>query len=259
MLMRRLAGLTILSVILGACGEATSNEVHESSGGSGSGSVVAAGGASHGGASASSGGSSPTSGGSSPTSGGANGAGGAPIIVVHQGGADGSGGSAQVFPPFECRNAAPILEGGGYVQCGTGEYQRREVGVCTSKLPRPERNESRIDTECWVDAECTARAHGFCAWGSCRYGCVTDDECEAGRICFCGDPVGYCVPAACRSNADCSGGYPCYSLTPSQGFACQSPDGNCASSGHCPAGWPCGAGKPAGGPRGGPGCVPPPG
>jgi hypothetical protein len=39
----------------------------------------------------------------------------------------------------------------------------------------------------------------------CEYGCVNDDECGAGQVCFCDNPVGRCVSASCATDADCPG------------------------------------------------------
>jgi hypothetical protein len=131
-------------------------------------------------------------------------------------------------PPSECRVPAAIPEGGGYVQCGDGSYRRETVAACASKLPRAERVEYQFASECWYDAECTAQAHGQCNYGTCFYGCTTDDECGPGAMCYCGDPVGRCVASHCRSNADCPADYPCSTVNPRRdGFSCQSPLDEC--------------------------------
>jgi hypothetical protein len=75
---------------------------------------------------------------------------------------------------------------------------------------------------------------------SCVYGCVRDDECGEGQICFCDDPVGRCVSAACAVDADCPGslcvgvseGSPCggpawYT------FACASANDECLTDTQC--------------------------
>jgi hypothetical protein len=177
-----------------------------------------------------------TSGGASVT------AGGAPSATFGGGSSISTGGISiggqpptpdpPMLPPLECRIPQPNPMGGGFVQCGTGEFERVAVEDCKSLLPRPERTPSRLADECWYDADCALQPHGYCAYGSCMYGCVSDSECGDG-ICYCGDPVGKCVAALCHSNADCSGGYPCYSANPSGGFACQRADGHCTNDGQC--------------------------
>lgn len=137
-----------------------------------------------------------------------------------------------MIPPLDCRNPQANPMGGGFVQCVTGEHERVAVEDCKSLVPRAERLASRLADECWSDSECNLHPHGYCAAGNCMYGCVSDSECGGG-VCYCGELIGRCVPALCHSNADCSGGYPCYSRSPSGGFACQREDGQCSISGEC--------------------------
>ena len=73
---------------------------------------------------------------------------------------------------------------------------------------------------------------------SCLYGCVKDSECGADQICVCGEPVGHCVAAACRSDAECATGFLCKSYDSSNGcgierFACQTLDDVCGSNEDC--------------------------
>jgi hypothetical protein len=102
---------------------------------------------------------------------------------------------------------------------------------------------------CATDADCTELPHGFCQVGysdgfpycECSYGCTTDAECGAGKICLCGGAIGKCVPATCTSDADCASGlcasYNDYSIDYNCGmtrFACQSLADECASHLDCP-------------------------
>jgi hypothetical protein len=99
-------------------------------------------------------------------------------------------------------------------------------------------NYSPLYDECEFDAECSALPHGHCAPREggqvriCVPGCVTDQDCDPGRICACDDPVGRCVPATCTSRADCTPGFECASYTTgpgcfATGFACQTPADGC--------------------------------
>jgi hypothetical protein len=78
---------------------------------------------------------------------------------------------------------------------------------------------------------------------SCFYGCVTDEECGAGKACVCGDPVGQCMRALCKSDGDC-GELSCMSYThpgdcgPSL-LACHTPQDRCQTDRDCPGFMKC--------------------
>jgi hypothetical protein len=108
-------------------------------------------------------------------------------------------------------------------------------------------------TACASDAECAARPHGFCApfsaglppqtFLTCQSGCVTDADCSGSQICLCGSPVGTCVEATCRTDADCGEGR-CASSTVPGGcsfdtvrFDCQTPDDECVTDADCSSGF----------------------
>ncbi|MGK3961732.1 ferritin-like domain-containing protein [Sorangium sp. So ce118] len=169
--------------------------------------------------------------------------------------ADGSGGSTGSAPPdgfpYECKDPERIVVAGrdtGYVRCAGGWTHRAEVVDCPSALPREKAcsEPSGAAGGCTTDADCTEHPHGYCnaATGGemlpgcfCHYGCTTDADCGAGQICLCGDPVGECVLAQCTSDDDC-GRLLCssYVLNPGcggTGFACQTPEDECASDADC--------------------------
>jgi hypothetical protein len=92
------------------------------------------------------------------------------------------------------------------------------------------------------------RPHGYCisqdgpggGAAFCSYGCVRDDECGAGQVCFCDDPVGRCVQAFCATDAECPGSLcvgnleeaPC-GPPASISFACASDDDECRGNAQC--------------------------
>ena len=136
----------------------------------------------------------------------------------------------------------------GYVQCEGAWSHRPEVAECPDMLPTAGSCAADPDgnADCVVDADCKAAPHGHCGSDPlggcvCSYGCVRDDECEAGEICVCGEVIGSCAPASCTADADCEGGL-CASYDEEcgpSGFACQSRDDDCASSDDCPSGQSC--------------------
>jgi len=95
-----------------------------------------------------------------------------------------------------------------------------------------------VADECTRDGDCTSKLHGFCSYGSCKYGCVVDDECGSDAACFCGPAIGVCIPAGCHSNADCPPDFPCTAFQ-APGFAtpdaltCQSAADDCVTDAQC--------------------------
>ena len=111
---------------------------------------------------------------------------------------------------------------------------------------------SQTEPEC-VPAECTHLPNGRCAaesclssWCLCVYGCVDDSDCKADEACLRPDPgllgVGIpypqCVPATCRTGADCRSGE-CgvsamdNSVTRQLRLACRTPADGCRVSKDC--------------------------
>jgi hypothetical protein len=80
----------------------------------------------------------------------------------------------------------------------------------------------------------------------CFAGCVTDDDCDAGEACICRSPDlddwSRCVPATCRTDADCDG-RPCAVdfdvCNRPAGLHCESALDDCAARADCPHGDPC--------------------
>lgn len=152
-----------------------------------------------------------------------------------------TGGSAGAPAPtrstLACANPTPRAQGGGYLACADGSLRRPSAGTCESSLPRAAPDLPLALGECTSDSDCTSAAHGFCAYGGCKYGCVSDDECASAEACFCGAAIGVCVPAQCRSDADCAAGFPCSGYV-RPGFAvsdlaCQTPEDECLTDPQC--------------------------
>jgi hypothetical protein len=223
------------------------------------------------------GGSGPTTGGAHPggTGGDRGGSGsGGPIGGAGGTGAGGSGssytggygggdGGATNVPPV-CRNPQPRMVGGqptGFVDCEGGSSFRVEKRDCPSLVPRADATCTELvvvpdggySGNCKTDADCTASPNGYCRLPggnalptcSCSYGCVRDEDCGAGELCFCGNPVGYCAPATnCTTSGDCGAGFSCmtYITNPGCGgtaFACQTAADNCVNDTDCVAGSQC--------------------
>lgn len=164
-----------------------------------------------------------------------------------------SGGGAGATGP-DCANPTPLVASSGYVKCAGGRKHRESVLACPSSLPRAGYTcENVIDggpQTCATDGDCTAQPNGYCQLFpgqptcGCNYGCTTDADCGAGKICQCGDPVGTCVSATCTSDADCGAGQLCADYDASQGcqtttYACTTPADACFEDADCGAGMLC--------------------
>ncbi len=142
---------------------------------------------------------------------------------------------------------------GNWERCTNGMLHRRELGSCTSALPRAEYSaleflgyppgvDSGVQFACLQDQDCTAAPHGHCEVGQggpyCAYGCLTDAECSDSQVCSCGPYIGECIAADCSVDADCGGSSLCgsYESEPSCGgnrFGCQTPQDQCAGNADC--------------------------
>src|SRR5690606_12347070 len=116
--------------------------------------------------------------------------------------------------------------------------------TCESELPR-EMNAGQAERgegQCNSDAECTDESHGYCANVAeqpappdykCKYGCVSDADCESDQVCRCGSPVGTCVASDCSENADCGSSSLCAeaytkaSCSGSYSYRCLQEDDEC--------------------------------
>ena len=158
-------------------------------------------------------------------------------------------------PPEEmaCGESTPMLiedQPTGFSVCkNSGLRHRPEAKECPSYLPRSKREVlkyiyygrvSASSYQCTSDEECSVHPHGYCRYleppvGSyCAYGCRSDSDCPVNKLCLCGKPIGECIPARCRSDGECQGNALCgeYFLDSETcfdtGFACQTPEDECA-------------------------------
>ena len=214
-------GATQLVACGGTAVTASPAEAGRGSAGSGSAGAASAGGTSAGGASA-----------------GGAGQGGAPTA----GAAGSAGAGANKFP---CMNPKDL--GNGLIQC-EGFSHRPAAVTCVSKVPRPEpvMNPSMLG-ECKADADCTSKPYGWCSSGVqveaayCSYGCVKDSDCASDQLCECAEPVGRCVRADCKTDAECEPGFLCKAYDSSGGcgitnYTCQTPADTCGSDLSCGGG-----------------------
>ena len=151
---------------------------------------------------------------------------------------DGGGGTAVIRAARPCESPSPRPRGGGYSMCADGSLRRPSAAACESGLPRSMPDLPLVSGDCTNDSDCTSQPHGFCSYGACKYGCVVDDECGSDSACFCGPVIGVCIPAGCRSNADCPSDFPCTAFQ-APGFAtpdslsCQAAADECVTDADC--------------------------
>ena len=124
---------------------------------------------------------------------------------------------------LECVDATPLAQRSGapsgFEVCDDGAVHRVMPVECTLPMTPGSCTDNSNGGECSVDSECIAAPLGTCEQdpspfeqGECKcvYGCRSDADCEAGRICRCAGPfLGLfteCVRADCASDADCDGG-----------------------------------------------------
>lgn len=151
----------------------------------------------------------------------------------------------------------------GYESCPDGSVHRHTQVACNVR----EVYDPCVDwddlSSCKEDAHCVDFASGFCeqAWlfdgGRCEcvYPCTTDDECGPGGACVCPlrgptdfelglayQRVAACMPANCRTDADCPGTRcavsvgGCYDV---EGLYCHTPEDECEGHADCPGGGRC--------------------
>jgi hypothetical protein len=154
--------------------------------------------------------------------------------------------------PPECRSPAPVTivfdpSETGFTSCDGQVWHRSSVHACPTRLPRTTEcgfapvDGGTLNGSCRVDGDCTTKAKGYCGVTSanaschCDYGCTEDADCGDGNVCQCGDPLGKCVPATCKSDDEC-GGLLCLrsnNTSCGQTYACQAPTDECTSNSDC--------------------------
>lgn len=194
--------------------------------------------------------------GGSASTGGSSGTGGAGAGGVSPGGSPGTGGLTGYLPCIDSTVLpGPDGEPTGYVRCEGASLHRETRQECATVLPRSNACVGLVNFDaglpggCTHDSDCTEHPNGSCDlnWNVnscyCNYGCRTDEDCAADQICLCGNPVGFCTPASCGTDADCHGGL-CLSYTMDPGcggtaFACQSTADTCVNDADCAGGSLC--------------------
>ncbi len=140
----------------------------------------------------------------------------------------------------------------GFISCKAGFVHRTERRECASIIPRPPPQLPTDSTrDCQRDEDCAGLLHGYCDPSPyaaphlhmvCFAGCVRDEECDTNQVCVCGNPVGTCVNATCKTDTDCgadrlcaSSLFPvaCYALPTPSGFDCQRPNDACRGPADC--------------------------
>lgn len=240
--------LVLSSLAVVACGQVADSNESEPHGGSAGTSTTPSSGGSPGSA----------AGGSTQLTGGTTGlvlGGAPPVVSTPSGGSPGTpidtaSGGAATRPPSECNLPRQNEWGGGFVLCGDGSSRRPEAAACRSEVPRPAPGSTcHAGDECCFDADCAAAPYGYCSYGACLYGCVSDADCASDNLCLCQEPVGKCVPTLCHSDAECPPEVSCSANAGPRGFFCPSGTGSCTFDFECPSRQSCQAGA----------CVPLPG
>jgi hypothetical protein len=132
----------------------------------------------------------------------------------------------------------------------------RPVAItCSACRPPGISGPGGVADECANDADCTDGDNGRCRYGRagayCDYdACFSDNDCQEDEACLCdGASSGtgggnVCVPAECRVNADCAGGFPCSPTLGSCGhytnfvaYRCHRAEDECSSDADCGPGY----------------------
>ncbi|MBK7586115.1 MAG: ferritin-like domain-containing protein [Myxococcales bacterium] len=159
--------------------------------------------------------------------------------------------SEETGKSWPCTDSMPFPGDPALSMCSEGTIHRTATAQCPNSLPRPETctPTGGGSSECSADTDCTAKPHGLCGVKQqvvdcvCFYGCVTDADCDAGSVCVCGQPAGYCFTASCATDADCGAGALCAQARlekcGSFGFRCQRGGDQCAQDSDCAPGQQC--------------------
>jgi hypothetical protein len=203
----------------------------------------------------------------SPGAGGRNARGGASGTAgkASNGGAAVSFGGQPDRPAPNLKCEQPRVLEGGFVSCLNGFTHRAAAGTCPNHAREGDAGASGVGGDstigeggrCETNHDCGGDPLTFCGnpdnWQCgepaddhvCLRGCESDSDCGANHICLCGNaqlvglaPIGLCVKATCRTDADCTPGYLCVS-SPGIGweptFSCQSPADECGGNDDCPS------------------------
>jgi len=143
----------------------------------------------------------------------------------------------------------------GFQRCDDGLFHRAEARTCLMPATPANCPADAVGDGCKTNADCVDKPFGSCQavfnqgpdelGCACTYGCETDADCPDGQACRCaGDGVGgvtQCIPADCRTDADCGGGlcgYFSLDCGDPGALTCQTPQDTCDAASDCP-GVPC--------------------
>lgn len=149
----------------------------------------------------------------------------------------------------QCGNNSPIEIDGkstGFAVCD-GVVNRPDQQQCPAEIRSGLSCSKGGDDECSRDDQCTEQSHGYCTpeFASegdvcvCKYGCVSDSDCDENQICQCGSPSGTCVWAECKTNAQCEPNRLCAQselksdCEVSYEFTCQTQHDECRTNADC--------------------------
>ena len=165
-----------------------------------------------------------------------------------------------------CRSPQAVSEpeGSGLAECSDGSYVRVASAQCAAS-ESVDRCPVEGEPACKVGAvDCPDLASPVCSSAdvfagyagdcACYESCQSDTDCPAGTLCMCGSKgdqmqavpptSNRCVPAECRTDADCSGPgahcvavYTCSSSDPR--FYCRNATAKCQSDDDCGSGERC--------------------
>lgn len=136
----------------------------------------------------------------------------------------------------ECINPMPIIVNGidtGVDICAGGQYLRREAVECPTNFP----DTNPCCGTCPDGMICNTQGEIAC---TCTTACTNDSQCMPNELCLCGQTAGTCVPALCKTGADCPDGQSCTSWDTTLGclylqFACTTPADTCSGNADCSA------------------------
>ena len=142
---------------------------------------------------------------------------------------------------LSCSN--PTQLGNGIELCEEGVKRRTQATSCEDKRSTYIIPEDCADIACSGELDYCVTYHQPSFPGThspsqskCTTGCLSDSDCASDHICECGDPIGRCVPASCKTNSDCSPEQNCLlnsKLRALDIYACTSPEQPCFVNSDC--------------------------
>jgi hypothetical protein len=138
---------------------------------------------------------------------------------------------------------------GGVYECSEPSHQhQKELAVCERSPGTACEDPGLGDSECSTDQDCGfALCRQYAVGCFCVPTCSVAEDCGPGRTCYCGGGTGgfgRCVPANCRTDADCDGSLCAVSEDAcGQGLYCTTAADECERSTTSPCTYDVDAGK----------------